>query len=79
MAYQEFLRQNGLSDEVVEEAEYNGVLEAQKILGEDLSLLADENSAKEVSDIESALSLRTVLTNTAVYDYAEKADLSKGC
>ena len=53
MAYQEFLRQNGLSDEVVEEAEYNGVLEAQKILGEDLSLLADENSAKEVSDIES--------------------------
>ena len=49
VAYQEFLRQNGLSDEVVEEAEYNGVLEAQKILGEDLSLLADENSAKEVS------------------------------
>ena len=48
VAYQEFLRQNGLSDEVVEEAEYNGVLEAQKILGEDLSLLSDENSSKEV-------------------------------
>lgn len=52
VAYQEFLRQNGLSDEVVEEAEYNGVLEAQKILGEDLSLLADENSSKEVSSVE---------------------------
>ena len=52
VAYQEFLRQNGLSDEVVEEAEYNGVLEAQKILGEDLSLLADENSAKEVSGVK---------------------------
>ena len=49
VAYQEFLRQNGLSDDIVEDAEYNGVLEAQKILGEDLSLLADENSAKEVS------------------------------
>lgn len=48
VAYQEFLRQNGLSDDVVEDAEYNGVLEAQKILGEDLSLLADENSSKEV-------------------------------
>lgn len=48
VAYQEFLRQNGLSDEVVEEAEYNGVLEAQKILGEDLSLLSDESSSKEV-------------------------------
>lgn len=48
VAYQEFLRQNGLSEDVVEDAEYNGVLEAQKILGEDLSLLADENSAKEV-------------------------------
>ena len=49
MAYQEFLRQNGLSEDVIEDAEYNGVLEAQKILGEDLSLLSDENSAKEVS------------------------------
>lgn len=53
MAYQEFLRQNGLSEDVVEDAEYNGVLEAQKILGEDLSLLADENSAKEVSQLTS--------------------------
>lgn len=53
VAYQEFLRQNGLSDEVIEDAEYNGVLEAQKILGEDLSLLADENSSKEVSSRES--------------------------
>lgn len=51
VAYQEFLRQNGLSEDVVEDAEYNGVLEAQKILGEDLSLLADENSAKEVSQL----------------------------
>lgn len=49
VAYQEFLRQNGLSEDVIEDAEYNGVLEAQKILGEDLSLLSDENSAKEVS------------------------------
>ena len=49
MAYQEFLRQNGLSEDVIEDSEYNGVLEAQKILGEDLSLLSDENSAKEVS------------------------------
>ena len=48
VAYQEFLRQNGLTDEVIEDAEYNGVLEAQKILGEDLSLLADESNAKEV-------------------------------
>ncbi|KAJ7385264.1 Amyloid-beta A4 precursor protein-binding A member 1 [Desmophyllum pertusum] len=48
VAYQEFLRQNGLTDEVVEDAEYSGVLEAQKILGEDLTLLADENNAKEV-------------------------------
>lgn len=48
VAYQEFLRQNGLSEDVIEDAEYNGVLEAQKILGEDLSLLSDENSAKEV-------------------------------
>lgn len=51
VAYQEFLRHNGLTDEVVEDAEYNGVLEAQKILGEDLSLLADESNAKEVSYI----------------------------
>ena len=48
VAYQEFLRQNGLTDDVIEDAEYNGVLEAQKILGEDLSLLADESNAKEV-------------------------------
>lgn len=53
VAYQEFLRQNGLSEDVVEDAEYNGVLEAQKILGEDLSLLADENSAKEVRQLTS--------------------------
>lgn len=51
VAYQEFLRHNGLTDEVIEDAEYNGVLEAQKILGEDLSLLADESNAKEVSYI----------------------------
>ena len=57
VAYQEFLRQNGLSEDVVEDAEYNGVLEAQKILGEDLSLLADENSAKEVSQL-TALELQ---------------------
>jgi len=48
VAYQEFLRQNGLTDDVIEDAEYNGVLEAQKILGEDLSLLAKESNAKEV-------------------------------
>lgn len=48
MAYQEFLKKNGLSEDAVEDAEYSGVLEAQKILGEDLSLLADESKAKEV-------------------------------
>ena len=48
VAYQEFLKKNGLSEDAVEDAEYSGVLEAQKILGEDLSLLADESKAKEV-------------------------------
>ena len=48
VAYQEFLKKNGLSEENIEDAEYSGVLEAQKILGEDLSLLADESKAKEV-------------------------------
>lgn len=49
VVYQEFLRQNGLFDDVVEDVEYNGVLEVQKIFGEDLFLLVDENSLKEVS------------------------------
>ena len=57
VAYQEFLKHNGLTDEVIEDAEYNGVLEAQKILGEDLSLLADESNAKEVSCIHFVLFL----------------------
>ncbi|XP_031572574.1 uncharacterized protein LOC116306634 isoform X2 [Actinia tenebrosa] len=48
VAYQEFLRTNGISEESVEDAEYNCVLEAQKILGEDLSLLSDASKSREV-------------------------------
>ncbi|EDO37650.1 predicted protein, partial [Nematostella vectensis] len=48
VAYQEFLKSNGISEDSVEDAEYNCVLEAQKILGEDLSLLSDETKAREV-------------------------------
>jgi hypothetical protein len=48
VAYQEFLRTNGISEDSVEDAEYNCVLEAQKILGEDLSLLSDSSKSREV-------------------------------
>jgi hypothetical protein len=34
----------------IEDMEYNGILEQQKILGEELSLLADETKTKEVCD-----------------------------
>ena len=48
VAYQEFLRTNGISEDSIEDAEYNCVLEAQKILGEDLSLLSDASKSRQV-------------------------------
>ncbi|XP_046864911.1 amyloid-beta A4 precursor protein-binding family A member 1-like [Xenia sp. Carnegie-2017] len=48
IAYHEFLKVNGLNLAEIEDMEYNGILEQQKILGEELSLLADESKTKEV-------------------------------
>jgi hypothetical protein len=41
---------NRLNVDELEDMEYNGILEQQKILGEELSLLADESKTKEVSE-----------------------------
>ncbi len=48
IAYHEFLKVNRLNVGELEDMEYNGILEQQKILGEELSLLADESKTKEV-------------------------------
>ncbi|CAB4022683.1 Amyloid beta A4 precursor -binding family A member 1, partial, partial [Paramuricea clavata] len=48
IAYHEFLKSNRLNLGEIEDMEYNGILEQQKILGEELSLLADETKTKEV-------------------------------
>ena len=49
IAYHEFLKVNRLNlDEREDMMEYNGILEQYKILGEELSLLADESKTKEV-------------------------------
>ena len=48
IAYHEFLKANRLNLGEIEDMEYNGILEQQKILGEELSLLADESKTKEV-------------------------------
>jgi hypothetical protein len=50
IAYHEFLKSNRLNLGEIEDMEYNGILEQQKILGEELSLLADETKTKEVCD-----------------------------
>ena len=50
IAYHEFLKMNRLNVDELEDMEYNGILEQQKILGEELSLLADESKTKEVSE-----------------------------
>ena len=49
MAYRQFLKSNGISHDNVEEAEYCNVLESQKIVGQDLDLLADSNNSRDVS------------------------------
>ena len=49
MAYRQFLKSNGISHDNVEEAEYCNVLESQKIVGQDLDLLADSNNTRDVS------------------------------
>ena len=48
IAYHEFLTVNRLNLGELEDMEYNGILEQQKILGEELSLLADESKTKKV-------------------------------
>ena len=48
IAYHEFLKVNRLNLGELEDMEYNGIFEQQKILGEELSLLADESKTKEV-------------------------------
>ena len=50
IAYHEFLKVNRLNVGELEDMEYNGILEQQKILGEELSLLADESKTKEVRE-----------------------------
>ena len=49
MAYRQFLKTNGISHDSVEEAEYCHVLESQKIVGQDLDLLADSNNTRDAS------------------------------
>ena len=49
MAYRQFLKSNGISHDNVEEAEYCHVLESQKIVGQDLDLLADSSNTRHVS------------------------------
>ena len=49
MAYRQFLKTNGISHDSVEEAEYCHVLESQKIVGQDLDLLADSTNTRDVS------------------------------
>lgn len=51
MAYRQFLKSNGISHDSVEEAEYCHVLESQKIVGQDLDLLADSNNTRDVSEL----------------------------
>eukprot|EP00794_Sanderia_malayensis_P009773 gene9774-10772_t len=48
MAYRQFLKSNGISHDNVEEAEYCHVLESQKIVGQDLDLLTDQNKSRDV-------------------------------
>ena len=48
IAYHKFLKLNRLNLGELEDMEYNGILEQQKIRGEELSLLADESKTKEV-------------------------------
>ena len=49
MAYRQFLKTNGISHDSIEEAEYCHVLESQKIVGQDLDLLADSTNTRDVS------------------------------
>ncbi|XP_065060213.1 amyloid-beta A4 precursor protein-binding family A member 2-like [Rhopilema esculentum] len=48
MAYRQFLKSNGISHDNVEEAEYCHVLESQKIVGQDLDLLADSSNTRDI-------------------------------
>jgi len=48
MAYRQFLKSNGISHDSIEEAEYCHVLESQKIVGQDLDLLADSTNTRDV-------------------------------
>ena len=48
MAYRQFLKTNGISHDSIEEAEYCHVLESQKIVGQDLDLLADSTNTRDV-------------------------------
>lgn len=49
VAYKEFLRANGISEDALEEAEYTHVLNAQSVPQTEVESLADRNKSKKVS------------------------------
>ena len=48
VAYQEFLKANGISEEALEEAEYIHVLNAQSVPRTEVESLTDRNKTKKV-------------------------------